>query len=77
MIAARSLSSIDNRLIVGILVPVKMADNWDVIVDQSGWGARKIYYNKLTGQSTLDKPDHLKTLGELQRVSEGTEGPHL
>jgi hypothetical protein len=47
----------------------EMAENWEVIIDQKGYGVRKIYYNKLTGQTTLEKPDHLKTLGELQRVS--------
>jgi hypothetical protein len=45
-----------------------MAENWDVVTDQTSFGVRKIYYNKLTGQTTFEKPDHLKTLAEIQRV---------
>jgi hypothetical protein len=45
-----------------------MAENWDVVSDQTGFGVRKIYYHKVTGQTTFQKPDHLKTLAEIQRV---------
>ena len=43
-------------------------ENWQVIEEKTGGGIRRLYYNRRTNQSTYDKPNHLKSIEELNRV---------